>query len=147
MSGQHLSLLHIPTQHLSFLTISFVSLCVFFSMIVLLPFSLSVNKSFTFKLLRKNGVMQKFKVQFATYEKWRLKLRNCLFQPYILLAIFLKQQDVHKSRYINVHLTLQHFMYFYFETFSQKIYKVYNIFFVKIYFFNSLFLFYLFWKL
>ena len=67
LSGQLLSLLHIPTQHLSFLTISFVSFWVLFSTIILLPFSLSVYKSFTFKLLRKNGVIRKFKVQFATH--------------------------------------------------------------------------------
>ena len=78
LSGYRLSLLHIPTQHLSFLTISFVSFWVFLSTIILLPFLLSVYKSFTFKLLRKNGVIWKFKVQFATHEKWRLEIRNCL---------------------------------------------------------------------
>ena len=53
-----------------------------------------------------------------------------LFQPYILLAICLKQQDLYKSRYINVRLTLQHFMYFHFETLS-KIYTRYTTFFSK----------------
>ena len=37
-----------------------------------------VYKSFTFKLLRKNGMIRKFKIQFATYEKWWLKLGNHL---------------------------------------------------------------------
>ena len=79
LSGWRLSLLHVPTQHLSFLAISFVSFWVFLSMIILLPFLLSFYKSFIFKFLRKNDVMRKFKVQFATHEKWRLKLGNRLF--------------------------------------------------------------------
>ena len=61
LSGWRLSLLHIPTQHLSFLAISFVSFWVFLSMIVLLPFLLSFYKSFIFKFLRKNDVYESSK--------------------------------------------------------------------------------------
>ena len=49
-------------------------------MIILLPFLLFVYKSFTFNFLEKNGVIRNFKVQFATHEKWRLKLGNRLLQ-------------------------------------------------------------------
>ena len=69
-----------------FLTISFVFFGVFFSTMILLPFSLSVYKSFTFKLLRKNGVIRKLKVQLATHEQWWLKLGN-----HLLLSCYIPQ--------------------------------------------------------
>ena len=74
--------------------------------------------------------LQIFHLQ-TSQKKWRdTKVQSPICHS-LLLAICLKQQDLYKSRYINIHLTLQHFMYFHFETFSQKVYKIYNIFLQK----------------
>ena len=66
--------------------ICFVSFWVFLLTTILLPFLLSVYKSFTFKLLRKNGMIRKLKVQLATHEKWWLKLGN-----HLLLSWYIPQ--------------------------------------------------------
>ena len=67
-----------------------VSFWVFLSMITLLLFLLSVYNSFTFTFARKNGVIRKFKVQFAAYEKWRLKLGNRLLRSHVVFLVKLQ---------------------------------------------------------
>ena len=61
-----------------------------------------------------------------------------------MLAVYL---NLRQSKYINVRLTPQHFMYFHFETFAQKIWDICNVFNKNLLFFNSLFLFLSIWEI